>query len=85
MLSHINIGTGEEVSIKELANLIKTTVGFQGDILFDHSKPDGHPRKLLDVSKLNSVGWRHSIDLDQGLNITYKWFIDNINNELRLS
>jgi GDP-L-fucose synthase len=85
MLSHINIGTGKEVSIKELAGLIKTTVGFQGDILFDDSKPDGHPRKLLDVSRLNSIGWSHSVDLERGLSITYKWFVDNVDKGLRLS
>lgn len=75
--SIINIGTGEDVSIKELAELVKKTVGFQGELVWDTSKPDGTPRKLLDVSKIHSLGWKHSIDLSQGLTDTYRWFVEN--------
>lgn len=77
MLSHINVGTGVDVSIGELAQSVKTVVGFQGDIVFDSSKPDGTPRKLLDVAKLANCGWHHSIALDEGLKTTYRWFLDN--------
>lgn len=65
--STVNIGTGEDISIKELALLIKNLLGFTGDLVFDTSKPDGTPRKLLDVSKLHSLGWKHSIELPQGV------------------
>ncbi|GAB4129356.1 MAG: GDP-L-fucose synthase [Raineya sp.] len=63
----INVGVGEDISIKELAELIKDIVGFQGDLVFDSSKPDGTPRKLLDVSKLHSLGWKHKINLKEGI------------------
>jgi len=75
--SHINVGTGMDCSIRELAELISEVVGFEGDLVFDTKKPDGTPRKLLDVSRLNSLGWRHSIDLTQGLEDSYSWFVDN--------
>lgn len=65
--STVNIGTGEDISIKDLALLIKNTLGYTGDLVFDTSKPDGTPRKLLDVSKLHSLGWKHSIELPQGV------------------
>ncbi len=65
--STVNIGTGEDISIKDLALLVKNTLGFTGDLVFDTSKPDGTPRKLLDVSKLHSLGWKHSIELPQGV------------------
>lgn len=70
----INVGTGEEVSIKELALLIRETVGFTGEIVFDTSKPDGTPRKLTDVSRLHALGWRHRISLAEGLLETYRWY-----------
>ena len=75
--SHINVGTGEDCTIAELAQTIAQTSGFQGELVFDTSKPDGTPRKLLDVSLLNSSGWKHSIDLAQGLQETWKWFLAN--------
>lgn len=70
----INIGTGEDVSIKELAELVKTTVGFEGELVWDTTKPDGTPRKLLDVSKIHSLGWKHAIQLPEGLTQTYEWY-----------
>lgn len=79
MLSHINIGTGEDCTILELANTIKDVVGYQGKIILDKSKPDGTPRKLLDVSKLNKLGWHSQIDLINGLNQTYSWYKQNLN------
>ncbi|MBK2357535.1 GDP-L-fucose synthase [Francisella hispaniensis] len=80
MCSHINIGTGIDCSIKELAELISKVVGFNGDIIFDKTKPDGTPRKLLDVSKINKLGWQASISLEQGLRDTYNWYLQNQNN-----
>ncbi|MFD1258924.1 GDP-L-fucose synthase family protein [Mucilaginibacter terrae] len=71
----VNIGTGEDLSIKELAELVKYTVGFEGEITFDTSKPDGTPRKLMDVSKLHSKGWKHTIDLPQGISLAYQDFL----------
>lgn len=77
MLSHINIGTGKDCSIKELAKLIAKITGFSGKLVFDNSKPDGTPRKLLDVSRLDAMGWQSSIDLETGLNNAYQWFLEN--------
>lgn len=82
MCSHINVGTGRDVTIAELSNTMARVVGFEGDIEFDTSKPDGTPRKLLDVSLLKSLGWEYSIELEQGLEMTYKWFLENLD-ELR--
>jgi len=73
----VNVGVGEDVSIKELAELVKETVGFEGELVFDSSKPDGTPRKLLDVKKLNEAGWSAKIDLKAGIKDTYQWFLDN--------
>lgn len=73
----INIGTGEDISIKELAEMIKDIVGFAGKIAWDTSKPDGTPRKLLDVGKLHGLGWKHKISLKDGLETTYKWYRHN--------
>jgi nucleoside-diphosphate-sugar epimerase len=75
MLSHINVGTGTDVTIRELAEMIASVTGFRGRIDFDTSKPDGAPRKLLDVSRLASMGWRAGIDLRPGLKNTYDWFL----------
>ncbi len=72
----INVGTGSDVSIRELAETIRKIVGFNGTLTWDSSKPDGTPRKLLDVSKLHSLGWRHSIPLLDGLRDTYTWYLD---------
>lgn len=71
----INIGTGDDISIKDLAELVKKVVGYQGRLVFDTSKPDGTPRKLLDVSKINSMGWKATITLQTGIEQTYKWFL----------
>jgi len=70
----INIGTGEEIRIKELAEAIKDVVGFEGEILWDASKPDGAPRRILDVQKLHALGWKHSVSLTEGLQKTYEWY-----------
>lgn len=77
MLSHINIGTGVDCTIKKLTETIAKVVGYTGDIVWDSSKPDGTPRKLMDVNRLKSLGWQYSIDLEQGLKQTYDWFLDN--------
>ena len=77
MLSHINIGTGKDCTIKELAEIISKVVGFEGRIEFDTSKPDGMPRKLLEVSKINALGWQASITLEDGIRDTYRWFLEN--------
>ncbi len=73
----INVGSGTDVSIRELAELLKSVVGFEGKLTFDESKPDGTPRKLLDVSKLNALGWRPKMALREGLAATYRWFLEN--------
>lgn len=73
----INIGTGEDLSIKELALLIKDIIGFNGPLVFDETKPDGTPRKLMDVSKVHSKGWKHSIELKQGIQLAYQDFLQN--------
>ena len=77
MLSHINVGTGEDCTIKELAETMAEVVGFKGEIIFDTNKPDGTPRKLMDVSRLNRMGWKANISLKNGLNSTYQWFLKN--------
>jgi GDP-L-fucose synthase len=74
----VNVGVGEDISIKELAEKIKSIVGYQGEIKFDTTKPDGTPRKLVDVSKINALGWKASISLDEGLQKAYQWFLDNV-------
>ena len=73
----INIGVGEDLPIKELAELIQTTVGFSGEVEWDSSKPDGTPRKLLDVSRITALGWKPQISLDKGIRSTYDWYLDN--------
>tara|TARA_B100000787_G_scaffold162516_1_gene143316 strand:- start:201 stop:1163 length:963 start_codon:yes stop_codon:yes gene_type:complete len=75
MLSHINIGTGKDVTIKEMAEIMKKVVGFKGKLVFDKAKPDGAARKLVDVSCLSNLGWKYSIDLKEGLEITYDWYL----------
>ena len=76
---HINVGTGEDISIQELANKIKDMIGFQGEIVWDRSKPDGVYRKVLDVSKLNSLGWKSKINIDEGLRLTIDWYTESNN------
>jgi GDP-L-fucose synthase len=71
----VNVGTGEDISIKDLALLIKNIVGFEGDVAFDTSKPDGTPRKLMDISKLHSKGWHHTIELKEGIQLAYNDFL----------
>ena len=78
MLSHINVGTGTEISISELAQLVANVTGFTGQIRTDPSKPDGTMRKLMDVGRLAKMGWRARIDLEQGLADTYKWYLANM-------
>jgi GDP-L-fucose synthase len=73
-----NIGTGKDISIKELAETIQRVIGHQGNILWDESKPDGTPRKLMDVSKINEIGWKYSTELEDGIKKTYQWLLDNI-------
>lgn len=72
--SHVNIGTGEDLSIHDLALIVKETVGYQGEIVYDSSKPDGTPRKLLDVSLLHSTGWHHKTSLQEGIKMVYQWY-----------
>jgi len=74
-----NIGTGKELTIKELALLIQKIVGHSGEIIWDNSKPDGTPRKLLDVSKMQNLGWNYQINLENGIQMTYDWFLSNLN------
>jgi GDP-L-fucose synthase len=75
-----NIGTGEDLTIKELAETVQQVVGHEGNLVWDSSKPDGTPRKLMDVSKMHNLGWKHKIDLKKGIEKTYVWFLENIEN-----
>ena len=81
-----NVGTGKDVSVKELAKIIKKITGHKGDIIWDKTMPDGSPRKLMDVSKMKAIGWQYSTELEAGIQKTYNWFLENINNfkELKL-
>ncbi len=82
--SHLNVGTGEDVTIRELAETMARVTGFRGDVEFDHSKPDGAPRKLLDVSRTTGLGWRYQIPLEKGLEQTYAWYREH-EEQLRVS
>ena len=77
MCSHINVGTGKDVTIKQLAELMAKTVGFKGKLVFDTTKPDGTPRKVLNVDRLAGLGWQYTVELEQGLARTYQWFLKN--------
>lgn len=77
----VNIGVGKDISIKELAEKIKNITGYEGEIRFNTSKPDGTPRKLVDVSKLHNLGWKAQTSLDDGLKLAYEWFLENISKE----
>ncbi|GAB2681998.1 GDP-L-fucose synthase [Aliiglaciecola aliphaticivorans] len=77
MLSHINVGTGVDCTIRELVETVAKVTGYEGDISFDASKPDGAPRKLMNVSRLKDLGWQYSISLEEGLASTYEWFLAN--------
>ena len=79
MSSHLNVGTGVDCTIKELAETMSKVTGFTGGLLFDSSKPDGTPRKLMDVSRLKNLGWNYSVSLERGLAQTYSWYKNNIN------
>ena len=74
-----NIGTGKDITIKELAETIQKVTGHMGSILWDTNKPDGTPRKLMDVSKMKDIGWEYSVELENGIQKTYQWFLNNIN------
>ncbi len=78
-LTHINVGTGEDLSIAELVDMIKKIVGFEGVITFDTSKPNGTPRKLMDVSRLHNMGWKHTTSLQEGIKKAYDWYLQNEN------
>jgi GDP-L-fucose synthase len=75
-LSHINVGTGTDISIREVAEIVKKVVGFKGNLTYDSSRPDGPQRKLIDISRLMSMGWKHSKDLEDGLKKTYSWYLN---------
>lgn len=77
MLSHINVGTGVDCTIRELAETIAKVTDFKGELIFDATKPDGTPRKLMDVSRLKDLGWQYTVSLEEGLREAYAWFVDN--------
>jgi GDP-L-fucose synthase len=79
MLSHINVGSGKDVTIREMAETMKEVIGFKGKLTFDAAKQDGAPRKLIDVSRLSNMGWNYSVDLKDGLSKTYKWYLNKEN------
>ncbi|ABB31548.1 NAD-dependent epimerase/dehydratase [Geobacter metallireducens RCH3] len=73
----VNLGTGHDVTIRELAETVRNVVGFSGDLVFDASKPDGTPRKLQDISRMHGLGWRHRVELEEGIRRTYQWYVEN--------
>ncbi len=75
---HVNVGTGQEVSIKELAETVQKVVGYRGKIIWNAAMPDGTPRKLTDVSKINGLGWKHKVELEEGIKLAYDWFKENV-------
>lgn len=75
--THVNIGTGQEISIKELAEAVRRAVGYEGEIVWNSGMPDGTPRKLTDVSRLHSLGWRHQVELEEGIRLAYQWYQEN--------
>ncbi len=77
-IPHVNIGTGKEVTIRELAELVRKTVGYEGEIIWNSEMPDGTPRKLCDVTKLHELGWTHKVELEEGVKLAYDWFKENI-------
>jgi GDP-L-fucose synthase len=80
-----NVGTGEDLTIKELAQTIQKITGHQGEIVWDSSKPDGTPRKLMDISKMHALGWKHKVVLEEGIQKTYDWFVKNVENVKKVS
>jgi GDP-L-fucose synthase len=75
--THINIGTGKDISIKELAEMIKDIIGYEGEFYFNTNKPDGTMRKVTDVTKLHSLGWRHRVELEEGIGRVYEWYCNS--------
>ncbi|MBP9123758.1 MAG: GDP-L-fucose synthase, partial [Ignavibacteriaceae bacterium] len=73
-ITHLNVGTGEDLMISELATLIAQITGFKGKIEYDTTKPDGTPRKIMDVSRINNLGWKHKTSLEEGIKLTYNWY-----------
>jgi len=82
-LTHINIGTGEDLSIADLAKTIQKIISYEGEITYDTSKPDGTPRKLLDVTRIHQLGWYHKTSLEEGITKTYNWFVENYSNIIK--
>ena len=82
MLSHINVGTGKDITIREMAQTMKKVVGYTGKLTFDVTKPDGTPRKVVDVSRLHNIGWKHNVDLEDGLKETYRWYLNKYRGEV---
>ena len=80
-LTHLNVGTRSEISIENLVSLLSEIIGYKGRINYDKSMPDGTPRKVMDVSKINQLGWKHKIDLEEGLAMTYALFANNRENK----
>ena len=78
-ITHLNIGSGKDLKIVELANIISKVVGYEGEIIYDSTKPDGTPRKLMDVSRMTNLGWKYKTQLEEGIKLTYKWFLENSN------
>ncbi len=76
--SHVNIGTGKEVTIRELAEMVRKTVGYEGEIVWNQDMPDGTPRKLTDVTRLHGLGWNHKVELEEGIRLAYDWFRENV-------
>jgi len=76
MLSHINVGTGIDITIREMAEVMKQVVGYEGKLTFDAEKPDGAPRKMIDITKLKKMGWEYTVDLKDGLKKTYIWYLN---------
>ena len=77
---HINIGTGKELTIKDLSALVAKTANFTGEIVWDETKPDGTPRKLINVDKLHSLGWKHKVEIEEGVEKLYKWYQHSLEN-----
>jgi GDP-L-fucose synthase len=74
---HVNIGTGREVTIKQLVETIRKVVNYEGEVVWNTAMPDGTPRKLTDVSKIHSLGWKHKIELEEGVKLAFDWFVEN--------
>ena len=83
-IEFVNVGVGKDISIKELAEKVKEVVGFEGQIVFNTTKPDGTPRKLVDVTRLNELGWQAPTSLDEGITKAYSWFLNNVENAVNV-